>query len=186
METRDVEIEEYIEKIIGLVQREDSFSLRDLSNKLIERAAIQEDPRLVNMSLISYALSKLMRKPHVSESAKWESFKENLVKDLTRVKEKPATKKAVEEVFGNVLVDITNFDASVGNFIIGIVEQARVKQASRVYALGLSLSRAAEITGANKQALLNYIGITKIHERNFTQSKPVEKRYRMSKKILGG
>ena len=89
------------------------------------------------------------------------------------------------QVLGEKLVkDISELSSSHGRFLGDLIGKARVKQASRAYALGLSLSSAIELTGANRFELYAYIGRTKIHDD--MPSKSVAQRYETTKKVLGG
>jgi len=56
-------------------------------------------------------------------------------------------------------------DASMGHYTANLYEKAKIKQASRAYAFGLSLMQAVNLTGANEKELLFYIGGTKIHDK---------------------
>lgn len=179
------EIDTYFERIISYLKSEDSFSLRDLSNKLIEKAVLLEDSRLVDMSLICYALSKLMKKPHVSKLKRWGELKQKLLKDLSEVKKEPETIKETDKILKIVVEDIVEFDKEAGNYLETVIDHARVKQASRAYALGLSLSKAASLTGVNKARLSRYVGTTKIHDRHYVKTKSAEERYKTVKKIFG-
>ncbi|GEM_PF-991327 len=180
----EMELDQYLTSIQNLVKREDIVALREMSNKLIERAAITEDKNLVNLSLICYALSKLMKKPHIAESKKWQTFKTELNKDLEKEIEKPIEKTDISQLLKEVLDDLATFDKTMGNYMMDIVDNARIKQGSRLYALGLSMGQAAQMTGTSKPAIQSYIGSTKIHERHFTSSKTVKDRYRNAKEAL--
>lgn len=179
------EIDRYFEKIISSLKAEDSFSLRDMSNKLIEKAVLLEDSRFVDMSLICYSLSKLMKKPHVLGLKRWGEVKRKLIKDLSEAKKKPETIKETDKILKIITADIFKFDKEAGNYLENVIDHARVKQASRAYALGLSLSKSASLTGVDKTRLLNYVGSTKIHDRHFVKTKSAKERYRTTKRIFG-
>jgi len=168
-----------IEKVINAFKAMDAAELRDLSNKLIEEAVIKESKSFVDLSLISYALSKLVGKPHYVKLRKWSVFQKQLIKHLESVDE-----KNLGHVLDTVIKDITDFDKEAGRYAQDVIYKARVKQASRAYAMGLSLGKAAELTSVDKSFLLSYIGYTKIHDLPFTQSKPAIDRYKYLKELL--
>jgi hypothetical protein len=71
----------------------------------------------------------------------------------------------------------------MGNYVSNLYEKARIKMASSAYGLGLSLSQAAMLTGADKKQLLNYIGITKMHDE-IKETKGIASRIKSLKKAL--
>lgn len=172
------EIEEFTEKMKKQFRSRDTMALKELSNQAIERAILTESRALVNVSLVSYSLSKLLSKPHLFREEQWKDFEGHILDELSR-------KVAPEKVLGDIIKDIADYDRSTGNYLTDLIDKARVKQASRAYALGLSLGRAAELTGADKTNLLDYVGMTRIHERPFTKSRSVEQRFKNIKKLFG-
>jgi len=166
----------YLDELLRCIEKGDISGLRDLSNRAIEEALITESRELINLSLLSYALSKILTKAHFKEY--WPRIREKLVPALKE--EKPYS-----EILENLLNEITLFDREFGNYAIDIVEKARLKQASRAYALGMSIRRAAEITGCDFHELQDYIGKTKIHERPFSQTRNIRERYKYVKEFFG-
>ena len=183
-ELTEDDVDKNIRQFIDYLEKNDALQLRTLSNNLIEVAMSTEDQRVVDLSLISYTFSKMITKPHLVETKDYENFKKKLISVFIKQMEKNDTKKEMAHMLDDTIDLIIDFDQNEGNYAINIIEQARIKQASRLYALGLSLSRAAEITNVNKNELLNYVGLTKIHERPFTQSKKITERYKIAKQVL--
>jgi len=168
-----------VQNLIKYFEIMDTVGLRDISNKAIEQAVMSEDHAYVDISLIAYALSKLVSKPHFYKLRKWKVFQKQLIAHLNSI-----TDKTLDKVLGVVLKDIQDFDKEAGNYVQDVIYKARVKQASRAYAMGLSLGKAAELTSVDKAFLLSYIGYTKIHDLPFTQSKPAIDRYKYLKELL--
>ncbi len=166
----------YLSELLEFVEKENISGLRELSNRALEEALIAESKELINLSLLSYALSKMLTKIHFKEH--WPRIKEQLISALRE--ERPYS-----TILEELLNDISLFDKEFGNYVINIVEKARLKQASRAYALGMSIGRAAEITGCDPQELQDYIGKTKIHERPFSQTRSIRERYRYIKEFFG-
>lgn len=177
-------VDSYLKDLTTAFDRADSFWLRQLSNKLIEKAIILDNHKLANLSLIAYAFSKLTSKPHFTYLKKWPKFKKDMLVLFAIEKDKPHTTKSLEYLLEEVISAIQTFDQEAGNYISDVIEQARIKQGSRAYALGLTLSKAASLTGANKEALFSYIGVTKIHDRPFTVTKDLKDRYKTAREAL--
>ena len=150
-----------------------------MSNQAIEQAAFKQNPLLAELSVAAYALSKLLIKPHVSESSEWKELKKNV---LSRLDQPENLASAVN----SIITDTSAFDKSMGNYVIDVIEKARLKQGARADALGLAPGAAAELTRANKVELFSYVGATRIHERPFTQTMDVAKRYKNARAILKG
>ncbi len=179
-------VDKYLEELILGFDQNDPYNLRRLSNKLIEEAISVDDRRMIDLSLVSYALSKLMLKSHFVKSKEWEIFKKKLLTDLRDAKQDLKTKKDLPKILNIVIKDITEFDREAGRYATDVIRHARVKQASRAYALGVSLTKAASLTGVSKKELLDYVGVTKIHEHPFTQTMDLKERYDIAKKVLEG
>ncbi|MFH1664260.1 MAG: hypothetical protein ABH986_05675 [archaeon] len=155
------------EKIRSAFERNDLVKLRQLSNSLIEEAALKSDKVLAQLSLISYSLQKILSKPHIIEAGKWGKIKSTIIFSLNKAS-LYLKKKNFDEFrkeLDNLSAKVFEVDSSMGNYIANVYEKARVKQASRAYALGLSLRQAVSLTDANEKDLLSYIGGTKIHDR---------------------
>jgi len=171
-------VDKYFARLIKGFENNQEMELREMSNQAIESAAISQDRTLVDISIVSYALAKLMTKPHLFKSEQWDEFKAHVLKELRK-------KKDLEEILKEIIEDVSRFDVDLGNYVSDVIEKTRIKQASRVYALGISLKRASDLTGVSLSALLDYIGATKIHDRPYTKSKSVMERYKTAKKVLG-
>ena len=177
-------VDSYLKDLIVAFDRADAFWLKQLSNKLIEESIILDNHKLANLSLIAYALSKITSKPHFTYLKKWPKFKKDLLVLFVIEKDKPHTTESLEYLLEEVIVKIENFDKEAGNYIEDDIEKARIKLGSKAYALGLTLSKAANLTGADKDSLFSYIGATKIHDRPFTVTKDLKERYKTAKEVL--
>lgn len=168
------------------LKERDALELKRLSNEFIERAAVEEDETLVDLSLIAYALYKMLSKLHFRERPEWDEFLRDVELDLeeaAKLGDKADLKSILEK---DIIRDIRELNESFGNYVSDVVDMARIKQASRIYARGLSLSKALAMTHADRFEVLQYIGETRIHDRPFTSTLSVVDRYRLAKKALGG
>lgn len=158
---------EATDKIRIAFQKNNLFKLRQLSNDLIEEAALSSDKLKAQLSLIAYSLQKLISKPHIVEAQKWSKIKSSvdssLRKALILLKKKDLA--GFEKELDNISVKVLEVDSSLGYYVANVYEKAKLKQASRAYAFGLSLRQSASLTETNEKDLLNYIGATKIHDR---------------------
>lgn len=178
MNQKNKEVVSLVKKMKAALGGNDTLELRKVSNSAIERVMLTRQPKLVEISLISYGLSKILGKPHYLENPDWNKFKREIEKELEKTEEKRGKKleKTIKIIY--------DFSEDAGNYIEGVIDHGRIKQASRLYALGLSLDSAAEMTKVREDRLLEYIGATKISEKTHTISKPIKKRYSKTKEIL--
>ncbi len=155
-----------IQKLRELFQKTRIIDLKDFSNKCIEEAALKNDRILAEISLISYSLYKLLSKVHIKDDKNWNKLKSNILDSIDNCTRLLYQKnvQAFEKSLNKVVFNISSVDKNLGHFVQSLLDKARVKQASRAYAFGLSLSQAAELTKADKKNLQQYIGQTIIHD----------------------
>ena len=142
-----------MERIGKLLREGNARALRELSKELIYKAVETYDKELASKAVIAYALSKLLSKVHIVNSPQWEKYR-SLILD------------AIERGAGadRIVGIIASVDDEMGNYVHSIVDKAKVKMASHAYAAGLSLRAAAELTGADINELIDYVGKTTIHD----------------------
>ncbi len=175
-----------IDSIKKAFQKNDIVKLKSISNNIIEKAAIKNDSLLAELSLIAYSLYKLISKVHIRSDPKFSRIKTKIIGELD--KSMYSLKRKEVEKFKKDLKGIVNeiikLDSKMGNYVKNIYENAKIKQASRAYAFGLSLSQAAQLTGSEKKNLQEYIGNTRMHDEvGITLG--IKKRLTILKKELG-
>lgn len=163
-----------------------TFDLRKMSNDAAEDAALEFNRDLAEISVAAYALHKLLGKEHVRKNPKWAKAKGAMEKSLVLASETLAAGREQEfrKHLKTVGARVTALDTHLGNYVQKTFGKARVKQASRAYALGLSLSSAGELMGADPGRLQGYVGFTKIHEEPMAR-KSVKARLKLLKEALG-
>jgi hypothetical protein len=82
-----------------------------------------------------------------------------------------------------VLASIGKIDDEDRRFVKGILQKGKLKIASVLYAQGISLGNAAEITGAEKRELLLYAGQTMMFDR-LCEKKSIEERMKDLREIF--
>lgn len=162
-----------LQKLIGQLvelrqsfKKEKQFKLKELSAELIKQAALTNDYFKALMSLIAYSLYKLSSKTHVRKNPKWKLARTEILSHLDAaigLLEKHDFRNAEEEL-RDAVEHISKADSEISNYAKGIFEKSKTKMASSAYSFGLSLGQAAWLTGADKKDLMNYIGVTKMHE----------------------
>ncbi len=158
--------------------------LKDLGSDFAEQAFVRQDPRLVEFSIIAYSLAKFLEKPYIVSTPKWTDFRQEIDEGLDEVM--GAVKKQQEQEYlaavEKILHKILDLSATLGRFVTSVVDKARIKAATQMYAHGASLGAAAKLAGANKKELAKYIGTTRIPEKYATL--PVKRRLEEIEKIF--
>lgn len=159
-----------------LVQRLDALSkafsagniydIKRIANDSISDATISSDQDMAKISVISYALYKMLTKEHFIQSPKWNDVLASITESLQRSTQAAMQDKhrSFKRNLKDTIEKIESIDNELSHFARNIYEKAKMKQASTAYALGLSLSQAAELTGAERKELQHYIGETRIHD----------------------
>ncbi len=161
---------EMLEKIEKHFSQEDSFALKELSNRATQSAVWGFDKGTAKIAVFAYALSKIVSKEHVVKNPLWGKAKRKIFFSLDECI-KLLRKNKQEEFLhqlDKVEHSVTEVDHDLGNYVRNIWDKAKIKIASNAYAQGMSLSKATDLTNANKAELQNYIGITKIHDEEKT------------------
>ena len=161
------------------------IELRIQSNKAINNAAFESDKLLAQVSLLAYALHKMSIKTHITQNPRWPKIKNAILHSLDNAIGALEQKdiKEFELELEEMKKRLIETDQELGNYAANIYEKARIKMASSAYGIGLSLSQAAALTGAEKKQLLNYIGITKMHDE-VKEAKGIAARAKELKKVL--
>jgi hypothetical protein len=146
------------------------YDIKKIANDSINDATISFDHDMAKIAVIAYALYKMLTKEHFVQNPKWKEVAASITISLQ--KSTQAALQGKHRSFKRNLKDtiqkIENIDDKLSHFAKNIYEKAKMKQASTAYALGLSLSQAAELTGAAKKELQHYIGETRIHDEEPT------------------
>ena len=142
------------------------MKLKGLTSKLIQEAAAENSKTKADLAIVSYCLYKLLSKEYIIESKKWPPIKNHILESLQKAQFLVFEEKIREfesEIIG-IIEHISDTDKEFGRYARTTLDKARAKLASSAYALGLSLSQSAYLTGASKEDLLEFIAGTKMHE----------------------
>jgi hypothetical protein len=174
-----------VNEVNKLFSENKTFDLRGISNRLIREAAIENNYAKAELAIIAYSLHKLETKEHIAKNKKWPNVKNRIKKnfdDAIRAIKINESNKFFEQL-KKVITDIEKLDSDLGNYAQNLYEKAKVKQASQAFSYGLSISQSAELTNANKKALQEYIGFTKMYDEE-PKTKTIQKRVSELKELL--
>jgi hypothetical protein len=151
-----LEASDLIKRTQIALEAKDGDGLREIYHECSEESAVNQNPDVIKIALITYCFSKLLSKVHYRE--KIEKLIEHSIQPLNQGK------------LDDVLAIINEFDKKNTFFEGSLVDKARVKIASKLYSAGLSISQASELLNANLSDVLDYVGVTKVHNEITTMT----------------
>ncbi|MBI5224335.1 hypothetical protein HY989_00530 [Candidatus Micrarchaeota archaeon] len=159
--------------------------LKELGGEIAQEAYVRGDRRLVNLIVISYAIAKFLEKHYIRDSKPWEGFfAQYLFKLQEAIEElKNNHEDEFQVILESIIADVGKLNEETGRFQSTIIEKARIKAGTQIYAHGASLSMAASFAGVDMAALASYINVTKLPEKYGTLS--VKERLKFAYALFG-
>jgi hypothetical protein len=163
----------------------DVRAMRKINDRCIEETAIRFQQPTYQYALISYVLSKILTKPRYTKEPEGRAKIMQIASLLRTCEEqaKQADYRALIATQGKVLLTIEKMDEADRRFVKGILQKGKLKIASTLYAQGISLGNAAEMTGTDKRELLLYAGQTMMFDR-VKETKTITQRMRDLREIF--
>ncbi len=151
----------------GGLARQDAQALRSVYRQLLDDIAFSYDEQKYQLATLAYALSKVVTKPRFWKAHKQNRYWEETRRMLADVEScaREGNLKEAGRILQEILTRVETADEQDPRFVRGLVLKARIKSASTFYASGLSLGRAAELSGLDKREILSYVGQTRMNER---------------------
>lgn len=168
-----------IKELLSAIAEGNPKKMKDLANRVLREVPFTRDGMSIKLSVICYSLSKVFNKDYYrKDEMRWRDFVIDLRNDLRISLEAPGK-------LDEVLSDIRKLDESVGRFVSQVTDKALSKKASTLYAYGLSLGTATQLTGASKWDVLREVGQTRINDEQ-KQTGSLPERFKLAREILGG
>jgi hypothetical protein len=165
-------------------RKRDQRKLRKLNDKILRNAVLEFSRKLYDLAVFSYVFSKIISKPRYV-SKEMEKFLIPLENDLKQMA-KSADDYSDEEwkVQAKIIEqDIAHLEGEDPRFIISLMQKGKLKVAATLYAQGISLGLASEMTGMNKQDILDYAGKTMMFDR-VKEEKGILERVKALRKLV--
>jgi len=187
--------------ISNALRDHDVRAMRRINDRCIEETAIKFDQHTYLFALITYVLSKILSKPrylvqntgaHGKPQARTGGTSKKAKDSLTSVAKllsscelcaASADYTSLLSCQNKVLLAIERMDDRDRRFVKGILQKGKLKIASTLYAQGISLGSAAEMTGTDKRELLSYAGQTMMFDR-LKEKKGIESRMKDLREIF--
>jgi hypothetical protein len=160
--------------------------MRKTNDKIQAETALNFSKLNFMLAVYSYVLAKMLSKPRFFGKEHAESVKaiEAKLDALVSTADKKDT-GALSKYLDSLGEAIQTLDSSDSRFVKGMVDKGKLKTAAILYAQGISLSAASEMTGVEKQEIMDYAGKTMMFDR-MKERAPLDSRIKKARRILLG
>ena len=164
----------------------DYVRVKNLSNKIIHSSSIDQDPDVISVAVIIYALSKVLEREDYKNINGWQKFYPGFITGLESLI-KSLGKNNIEDFRKNLEYIKTVIEKRSGNlkgYLIEVFRKARINKASRIYEHGISMEKTAKILGVSIWELAEYAGGTGIGDVNLAVTMPIKQRVKIAEELF--
>ncbi len=178
---------EYMNEIYSAFRKRDAKKLRKLDESMMREASLAYSKKLFYMAVISYVLSKILSKPRFLEPHYKDRIDaiEKSLETISLCKDEDCPEDKFVAHFQDLEKRIKNIEAEDARFVIDLLSKGKLKVAATLYAQGMSLGTAAEITSVEKHEILSYAGHTMMFDR-MKEEMTVQARLKALKALVEG
>ena len=171
-------------RTLSAFRKRDQRALRKLNDEVLATAAMQCDPVCFNLGVFSYILSKIVSKPRFLQP-ELKSALDGIDRVFSEITGRMDRANEVEmlSLFKDLEKAISHLEEKDPRFIVDLVTKGKLKMAATFYAQGMSLGVAADLTGLDKQEILDYAGETMMFDR-LKEEKSINERMKAARKLL--
>lgn len=171
-------------KILAAFRKKDQRALRKLNDAVLKATAMECDKVSFSLAVFSYVLSKIVSKPRYLRADYKSGFDAigRVFARLVRILD-TAPEEELLRTFTELGKAIDRLEAKDPRFVVNLVTKGQLKMAATFYAQGMSLGVAAEMTGLEKQEILDYAGETMMFDR-LKSEKSIKERMKIARKFL--
>lgn len=173
-----------VSKILSSFRARNQRKLRKLNDEILKSTALDFDRIHFNLSVFSYVLSKILSKPRFLEK-ECEDCLKRIEEALEKLSEHidSSSENEILDIFTELEHGIACLEEKDPRFVIDLITKGKLKTAATLYAQGISLGVAAEMTGLEKQDILDYAGETMMFDR-LKDEKTISDRMKVARKLL--
>lgn len=158
--------------------------LRKIQDDFLAESIMRSSKLFFEFSVIAYVLSKIIAKPRFLT----DKYNKELAKieEILKQMESSVGKKTDDEfleMIKRLEVIINNMEAQDKRFFLGLLTKGRVKCAATVYAKGVSLGLATEMSGVGQEEIQKYAGDSMMFDR-MKEEIDIRERVKKVRKIL--
>lgn len=170
--------------VLNAFKKRDQKKLRRLNDALLRILIPNISKPLFELTVLSYVLSKITSKPRFL-GTRYEG-RMRLIEDRFEVLIREMQGKSDDDIaklFEDIKAAIRDLEHEDPRFIVDLLSKGNLKVAATVYAQGISLGVASEITNMNKQEILDYAGKTMMFDR-VKEEKSIRDRINVARRLV--
>lgn len=171
---------------IKAIKKQNLQKLREASNKAINLSSVSQDKYSISISVILYALFKIMEKKHYLQSENYPQIRKTILSELNISRNALRKNKTyiLSKSLRKITKELERLDKQAGKFMQEAIESSKIKKAYGLYSSGISTGKAAQLLGISKWDLQPYLGKTRESENPYSQSRPTSERIKIAKGIF--
>jgi len=177
-------LKELTHEVMDAFSKKNQKKMRKTNDKILAELMISFTKEMFNLAVISYVLSKVLAKPRFYGRA-YKEMMDRILQVLGHMERSAGDPEKYNIAAGNLEETIGQMESEDQRFVKSLVEKGKLKTAAILYAQGMSLSLAAEVTGMSKQDIMDYSGKTMMADR-VTEAVDISDRVKKAKKAFGG
>lgn len=160
--------------------------MRKLNDEVLRTAAVDFNNVTFKLAIFSYVLSKIVSKPRLL-MPEFEPALRGIEASMARLVDRmdSAAEAELLSLFKDMEKYVSRLEEKDPRFVVDLVTKGRLKMAAIFYAQGMSLGVAAEMTGLDKQEVLDYAGETMMFDR-LKEEKSIAERMKAARRLLLG
>ncbi len=147
---------ELLERIRDAFRKNKASHLRKIYSEALNRFLVERNKELLEISLISYVLSKIVSKNRFRKEEYTQLFKE--IEEQLSIKD-------LKEALKMLRKTITKMDRRDQRYVFDLFTKGKIKIAATLYAKGLSLGNVSKLFNIPKEEILSYAGKTMMFDR---------------------
>ena len=145
--------------------------LRRISERALSTGILHNDRGLAELAVIAYALHKMTTKTHIIEHPSYPALRVKLDEEIGHAVKALQTNSwhIFKTELDHVIIAIQQVDTELGHHWTGFYQKGKIKLASEAYSTGMSLSQAGWLLDVDKKAVQDYIGSTRLFDREHVE-----------------
>jgi len=175
-----------LKSTLSAVKKEDVVKLKDLSNRTVHTASIQQDSDNILIAVIVYSLSKIIERKKYTYYKEWPEFYKGYLENLKLAIDFLEKNKAEQfrKSLKDIQKEINKLSPKFKKYIKDVFRKAEINKASRIYEHGISMEKTAKLLGISIWELAEYAGQTGISDVNLSVTLDIEKRVKQAQEIF--
>lgn len=178
-------ISEILKEAKKAIKSEDIILLKELSNRTMHSASIEQDSISITIATIIYSLSKVIEKTKFRDEIDWKQFLASMNFHIDRAITalEVNNNERFEKELGKLRKNIAKKSGNLKSLIYDVFKKASINKASRIYEHGISMEKTARLLGISLWDLAEYAGQS-IKDVNLTITMDIRDRIKNAKELF--